>query len=64
LRESARRTYYKLIARNTAEAEAKFPSTEEMVQMVVEAGFSQIVFKALRQRSVHDRVFTLVKGVK
>lgn len=63
-RESARRTYYKLIARNQAEAEAIFRSTEEMMQMLVEVGFSQIVFKALRQRSVHDRVFTLVKAVK
>lgn len=64
LRESVRRTYYKLIARDLAEAEAKFPSTEEMMRMLVEAGFSQIVFKALRQRSKHDRVFTLIKAVR
>jgi hypothetical protein len=64
MRESARRTYYKLIARDTAEAEAKFPSTEEMMRMMVETGFSQIMFKALRQRSKHDRVFTLINAVK
>jgi hypothetical protein len=29
-----------------------------------EAGFSQSMFKALRQRSKHDRVFTLINAVK
>ncbi len=64
LRESVRRNYYKHIARNPAEAEAKFLSTEVMMQMLVNSGFSQIMFKALRQRSQHDRVFTLVNVVK
>ena len=64
LRESVRRNYYKHIVRNPAEAEAKFPSTEVMMQMLVNSGFSQIMFKALRQRSQHDRIFTLVNAVK
>ncbi|MEP7338201.1 MAG: methyltransferase domain-containing protein [Acidobacteriota bacterium] len=64
LRESVRRNYYKHIARNPAEAEAKFSSTEEMMRMMAETGFSQIMFKALRQRSKHDRVFTLINAVK
>ncbi|MEO6724292.1 MAG: methyltransferase domain-containing protein, partial [Blastocatellia bacterium] len=64
LRESVRRNYYKHIVRNPAEAEAKFHSTEEMMQMLVNSGFSQIMFKALRQRSQHDRVFSLVNAVK
>lgn len=64
LRQSVRRTYYRLIARDAGEAEAHFHSTEEMMQMLGEAGFSQILFRALRQRSKHDRVFALIKAVK
>jgi len=64
LRESARRTYYRLIARNPGEAEAQFRSTEETMQMMKAAGFTQIVFKALRRRGKHDRVFTLINAVK
>lgn len=64
LRESVRRNYYKLIARNPAEAEAKFLSNEVMMKMLADSGFTQIMFKALRQRSQHDRVFTLVNAVK
>jgi ubiquinone/menaquinone biosynthesis C-methylase UbiE len=64
LRQSARRTYYRLIARDASEAQAHFHSTEEMARMMGEAGFSQSMFKALRQRSKHDRVFTLINAVK
>jgi ubiquinone/menaquinone biosynthesis C-methylase UbiE len=64
LRQSARRTYYRLIARDTDEAEAQFHSTDEMMLMMGEAGFSQSMFKALRQRGKHDRVFTLINAVK
>lgn len=64
LRQSARRTYYRLIARDADEAGARFHSTEEMMHMMGEAGFGQIVFRALRQRSKYDRVFTLIKAVK
>lgn len=64
LLKSARRTYYRFIARDSAEAEARFHSTEEMMRMLQKAGFTQIMFRALRQRSKHDRVFTLVNAVK
>lgn len=64
LRETVRRKYYQLIARDPVEAEAHFHSTEEMMKMMKAAGFSQIMFRALRQRSKHDRVFTLIKAIK
>lgn len=64
LRQSARRTYYRLIARDADEAEAHFHSTEEMMRMMGEAGFSQSMFKALRQHGKHDRIFTLINAVK
>lgn len=64
LRESARRAYYRLIARDAGEAEAHFHSTEEMMRMMSEAGFTQSTFKTLRQRGKHDRVFTLINAVK
>jgi len=64
LRESVRRKYFLFIARNRPEAEAHFYSTEEMMQLVKDAGFSQVLCRALRQRDKHDRIFTLVKAVK
>lgn len=64
LRETVRRKYYQFIARDPVEAEAHFHSTEEMMRMMKAAGFSQIMFRALRQRSKHDRVFTLIKAIK
>ena len=62
--QSARRTYYRFIARDVAEAEANFRSGKEIVQMLHDAGFSQTVVRALRQGSKHDRVFALIKAVK
>ena len=64
LAQSVRRTYFRFIARDQAEAEARFHSNEEMSQLLREAGFQQIVIRALRQRSKHDRVFALIKAVK
>lgn len=64
LLQSARRTYYRFIARDQVEAEASFHSTEEMMRMLQKAGFTQIMFRALRQHSKHDRVFTLINAVK
>jgi ubiquinone/menaquinone biosynthesis C-methylase UbiE len=63
-RLALRRTYYRLIARDQHEAEAFFPSTEEMMEMMRATGFTQIMCRALRQRSEHDRIFTLSKAVK
>ena len=64
LLQSVRRNYYRFIARDNAEADAHFPSSEEMMHLMHEAGFSQVVFRALRQRSKYDRIFTLIKAVK
>ncbi|QQS45415.1 MAG: methyltransferase domain-containing protein [Acidobacteriota bacterium] len=63
-RLSVRRNYFKYIRRDESEANAHFRTTEEMMQMLSDIGFSQIMFRGLRQRSKHDRVFTLIKAVK
>ena len=59
-----RQHYYRYIARDPGEAEAHFYTAQEVMQMLNELGFTQIVLKGLRQRSKHDRVFTLIKAVK
>ncbi len=59
-----RQHYYRLIARNPSEAEANFYLPQQMMEMLGEADFTQIMLKALRQRGKHDRVFTLIKAVK
>jgi hypothetical protein len=64
LRLSIRRTFYRYIMRNKSEANARFYSTEEMIEMLNAAGFSKFMFRALRRRSKHDRIFSLVKAVK
>lgn len=64
LRLSVRRTYYRYIRRDHREADAQFLTTEEMMHLLGEIGFSQIMFRALRQRSKTDRVLTLIKAVK
>jgi ubiquinone/menaquinone biosynthesis C-methylase UbiE len=63
-RLSARRTYYRFVKRDKSEAEAHFYTLEAMMEMLKAAGFSKFMFRALRQRSKHDRIFTLVKAVK
>jgi len=63
-RLSARRTWYRYIRRDQSEANALFYNTEEMMELLGSTGFSQIMFRGLRQRSKHDRVFTLIKAVK
>ena len=63
-RQSMRRTYYRLIARDPREADAHFHSKDEMIEMLVQAGFNQFMVRALRQRSKYDRIFTLIKAVK
>lgn len=59
-----REHYYRYIARDPGEAKAHFYSAQEVMDMLNECGFTQIVLRALRQRSKHDRVFTLIKAVK
>jgi ubiquinone/menaquinone biosynthesis C-methylase UbiE len=64
LRLSARRTFYRYIMRDNSEANARFYNTDEMMQMLNAAGFSRYMFRALRQRNKHDRIFSLIKVVK
>jgi ubiquinone/menaquinone biosynthesis C-methylase UbiE len=64
LLQSVRRSYYRFIARDAAEADAQFRSSREIIRLLHEAGFNQTVVRALRQRSKHDRVFALIKAVK
>jgi ubiquinone/menaquinone biosynthesis C-methylase UbiE len=59
-----RRHYYRYIARDQGEAEAHFYMADEVMEMLNERKFKQIVLRALRQRSEHDRIFTLIKAVK
>ncbi|MBK6799873.1 MAG: methyltransferase domain-containing protein [Acidobacteria bacterium] len=63
-RASLKRSYYRYIVRDKVEAEANFHTTEEMISLLKAAGFHQFMFRGLRQRSKHDRVFTLINAVK
>jgi len=63
-RENARRAYLRFIKRDEVEADARFLTNEEMMEMLQEAGFNQIIFRALRQDSKYDKLFSLVKAVK
>lgn len=64
LTRSVRRAYFRFIVRDQMEAEARFYTYEEMMEMLFAAGFTQIIFKALRRRSPRDRVFSLIKAIK
>jgi ubiquinone/menaquinone biosynthesis C-methylase UbiE len=59
-----RRLYYRFIKRDKAEADAHFYATEKLLEMLRAAGFRQQTVKVLRQRSPHDRAFSLIKAVK
>lgn len=59
-----RRMYHRLVTRDWHAAKAFFPSTEEMMELLRATGFTQIMCRALRQRSPHDRIFTLSRAVK
>jgi ubiquinone/menaquinone biosynthesis C-methylase UbiE len=64
LRDKARRAWSRFIKRDQVEAEARYHSTEELMQFLKAAGFSQIIFRTLRQGGKQDRSFTLIKAVK
>ncbi len=64
LKLKIRQHYYRYIARDPSEAEAHFYTAQEVMDMLNDLGFTQIVLRALRQRSKRDRVFTLIKAVK
>jgi ubiquinone/menaquinone biosynthesis C-methylase UbiE len=59
-----RRHYYRYIARDPGEASAHFYSAGEVMEMLNERKFKQIVLREIRRRSEHDRIFTLIKAVK
>lgn len=59
-----RRHYYRYIARDPGEAAAHFYTAGEVMEMLYARKFKQIVLREIRQRSEHDRVFTLIKAVK
>lgn len=63
-RLALQRTYHRLVTRDRRRAETLFPSTEEMRELMRAAGFTQTMCRALRQRSPHDRIFTLSRAVK
>ncbi|HKX27395.1 MAG TPA: methyltransferase domain-containing protein [Blastocatellia bacterium] len=62
--QSARRNFYRYIRRDKSEANARFYTTDEMMKMLNDVGFGRFMFRALRQRSKHDRIFTLIKSIK
>ncbi len=64
VRDKVRRAWFRFIKRDEVEAEARFHSTDELMQLLQATGFTQIIFRTLRQRSEHDRAFTLIKAVK
>ena len=63
-RASWRRFYYRVIARDSLEADAQFYHAEELVELPRAAGFRQQMVKVLRERNPHDWAFALIKAVK
>jgi ubiquinone/menaquinone biosynthesis C-methylase UbiE len=64
LRAWFRRSYYRYIARDNVEANARFYQAEELTQLLCAAGFRQQTIKVLRERGKHDWAFALVKAIK
>lgn len=65
LRLKVRRSYYQLLARNQAEADAHFYTSEEITEFLREAGFRQSLVRELRRPNMrYTRAFTLIKAVK
>jgi ubiquinone/menaquinone biosynthesis C-methylase UbiE len=63
-RDNARRAYLRFIKRDEVEADAQFHTTEQMTELLQMVGFNQIIFRTLRQRNKHNRLFSLLKAVK
>jgi ubiquinone/menaquinone biosynthesis C-methylase UbiE len=64
LRRAARRNYFQFIARDQAEGNAQDYTVEDVVSLLLAAGFHQYVIRGVRQGSKHDMVFTLVTAKK
>lgn len=61
---AARRGYERLAHREQANPTEQFFLAEELVALIAEAGFSQIVVKGLQPRNRRGRVFSLVRATK
>ncbi|MBI1764099.1 MAG: methyltransferase domain-containing protein, partial [Acidobacteria bacterium] len=59
-----RQFYYRFIARDEIEVNARFYQAEALAEMLRAAGFRQQTVKVLRERSKHDWAFALIKAVK
>ncbi|HZO07630.1 MAG TPA: methyltransferase domain-containing protein [Solirubrobacterales bacterium] len=64
LRLTARRNYYQFIARDPGEAGAHFYSADEMVAMLLAAGFRQYVVRGLREPNKFELSFSLITAGK
>ena len=61
---AAQRGYDRIVHRDLADPNEQFFLAEEIVALVSDAGFSQIVVKGLQHRNRRGRVFSLVRAVK
>jgi ubiquinone/menaquinone biosynthesis C-methylase UbiE len=64
LRRAARRNYFQFIARDQADAGPHDYTVEDVVSLLLAAGFHQYVIRGVMQGSKHDMVFTLVTARK
>ena len=57
--------HLRLFQRNAAEAGAVYPDREELIRLLFEAGFRQVVIQGLKSRSSrHQGVFSLIAATK
>ncbi len=63
LRRAARRNYFQFIGRDQGEASAQPYTVDDVVSLLLSAGFHQYLIRGVRQ-SKHDMVFTLVTARK
>ena len=64
LRRAARRNYFQFIARDQAEAGPHDYTVDDLVSLLLAAGFHQYLIRGVREGSKHDMVFTLVTARK
>lgn len=61
----AQKLYRRLVKREGEEARLPFYSSDELSEMLREAGFRQVIIRGLRsENGLHPRAFSLVKAVK
>lgn len=65
LRLKVRRSYHQLVARKQGESEARFYTSDQITDMLRDAGFRQSLVRELRPQSLrHPRAFMLITAVK